>query len=226
MLLQLAEATLAAGLRLLRAAVQQEVHLLIAVPSCPKCEVYLIDAVYPDSSMRFSLMLDGRGVPVVRLVGLDGSWIKLVGNRFVEWDRLRHLHLSITVSEELYTRAELYIDGESLGWVELKSPLFLTPYWEDYDVLHNRAVTGEPQDFSFALGELVVVGAKHSPSDRANMLLYEEGRRSDAQTKLVLYEARSFARSAPGERNLKMEGGVKLVTAQEVLVSPHRLETT
>lgn len=217
MLLQLAEATLAAGLKFIRAAVQQEVHLLIGVPSRPKSEVYLVDVAYPGSLMRFSLMLDNSGTPTVRLIGLDGALMTLVGNKFLASDRLSHLHLSITVNDELHTRAELYLNGDSLGWVEQGAPLFLESLSRNYDVFHNKAITGEPQDFSFALGELIVVDAKLSPSDRAQIMVYQEQKRNDPQTKLIVYETRSFARSAPGSGDLQMEGTVKRVSAQEIL---------
>jgi hypothetical protein len=95
--------------------------------------------------------------------------------------------------------------------------LFLTPHWEGFDVFHNKAVAGEPQNFSFAVGNVSVYGRELSPLDRANMLLYQEQKRSDSQMKLILYEARSFARSAPGEMDLKIEGVVRHGTAQEIL---------
>src|SRR5215211_8645985 len=199
LLVQFAEATLFTGLKLLRAAVQQELHVVIAVPERPTQEVYLLDAAYPASPMRLSLMLDQRGTPMVRLVGLDGSWITLIANKLVTWECPHHLHLSISVTDDLHTRAELHLDGDSLGWAELDAPLFLTPEWSAFDVVHNKSTDGPPQDFSFGLAELVLVGAQHSASDRANMLLYEEGKRTDPTLKLVLYGPNSFARSAPGK---------------------------
>lgn len=221
-LLQLAEATLVAGRKLLRAAVQHELHLLLAVPSRPKSDVFLIDAAYPGSPMRMSILLDGRGTPVVRLVGIDGSWINLVGNRLVTWENVRHLHVSVSVDDDLYTRADLHLDGESLGAVILRGPLFLVPEWEDYEVFHNKSVDGELQDFSFGLCELLLFKGNLSPYDRANMLLYEERKRRDPELKLALYEPKSFARSPPGDRNLKMEGSVKHVNAAEVLPTSAR----
>jgi hypothetical protein len=217
MLVQLAEATLVVGLKLLRAATQQELHLVLVVPETPSRETYLLDAAYPGSPMRFSLMLDKRGVPIARLVGLDGSQIKVGGNRLVTWDRPHHLQLSVSVTDDLHTRLDLCLDGSSLGWAEMKAPVFITSDWLDFDVVHNKATDSPPQDFGFGLAELLQVGHNLSPSDRANMLLYEERKRCDPDLKLVFYGARSFGRAPPGKRNLTMNGTVKHVSVAELL---------
>lgn len=219
LLLQLAEATIVVAQKVLRAAIQQELHILIAVPSRPKGVVYLVDAAYPESMMRLSIMLDERATPVVQMTGIDGSYINLMGDRFISWDQMRHLHLSVSIDGFLKTHAELQLDGEIIGVATLPGPLFLSSDWGPYDVFHNKSVDGGAQDFEFALGGVVQVGAKHSPSDRANMLLYEKARCEDPQAKLILYGAESFGRSPPGEMGLKMEGNVKRVTVSDVLLS-------
>lgn len=218
MLLQFAEATLEAGVKLLRAAIEYELHMVIVIPKLPKQEVFLLDAQYPGSPMRISLMLNPLGTPVAHLVGVDGAWIKLTGNKLVAWEHPRHLHLSVSLADNIHTRAELYLDGESLGSVEMAAPLFvITEVWQDFDCFQNKSTDGPLQDFSFGLAEFVLVGGRHSASDRANMLLYEERIRKDPDLQLIFYMPNSFGRAGPGERDFKMEGAVKQVQVRDIL---------
>lgn len=217
MLLQLAEATLIAGQKFLRAVVPQELHLLIALPASPRSEVFLLDASYPESAMRLSILLNARGTPAVRLVGLDGSSISLVGSRLVTWEEPHHLQLTINITEDLTTRVELHLDGENLGHSELRSPLFLVSDWVKFDVCHNKAVDGEPQDFRCAFGEVALYASNLSPYDRASMLLYIGKRRRDPDLKLLLYEEQSFGRSPPGERDIMIQGAARQISAKDLL---------
>lgn len=78
------------------------------------------------------------------------------------------------------------------------------------------AVLKEPFVLYEGIEYLGVFGDELPPIDRAKMLLLQEQRRGDPETKVMTYHPNSFGRAAPGERDLKMQGDVKLSYAKDL----------
>lgn len=220
LLLQIGEATLAAGRQLLKSVVDFEIYALVVVPEQETGAVqevnYLFDSQYVGSGMRISLTLNSRLMPSFFVCGLQGVGARVDCDRMVNWSEPRLLHATLLIEDDLSTTLELAVDGVRVGRGNVKVPLFVFSDPLDYDSYHNRAVDGQPQRFSFAVGQVLMVGRELGPEERANMLLYVSGTRSDPDLKVISYSPEAFALSERGTKHLTMSGKTTLRMARDL----------
>lgn len=228
LLLQVGEATLAAGRKLLRSVVEFEIYALVIIPDQDPNAVqevnYLFDSRYEGSEMRISMWLNARLMPSVFVSGLQGAWIRVDSDRLIDWSKPKLLYASLTIEDNLSTTIELAVDGVRVGRSQVSFPLFVLCDPLDYDSYHNRAVDGQPQKFTFAVGQVLMIGRELGPEERANVLLYISSKRSDPELKVMCYSSESFALAKKGTKHLTMTGQVKLKLARELLTSEAKCE--
>ena len=210
LLVQIGEATLAAGRQLLRSVVEFEIYALVVLPEQAPGAIqdvnYLFDFQYEGSGMRISLLLNSRLMPSFFVSGLQGAWARVDCDRMVDWSEPRLLHGALLIEDDLSTTMELAVDGVRVGRGSVKVPLFVLSDPLDYDSYHNKAADGQPQKFSFAVAQVLMVGRELEPEERANMLLYISGERSKPDLKVISYSPGTFARAERGTKHLTMSG--------------------
>lgn len=220
-MLQLGEATLESGRRLLKSVIDLEVHSIIAVPEQPDANIgainVLFDGTYERSLMRLTLALNKRLMPVFYARGLQGATIQVEADRLVDWSRPRYLRASLLLDDDLSTVAEIAVDGQRVGRTRLNEPLFVLSDPLDYDSYHNRSVDGGPQQFSFGVGEVIMVGTDIDPASAANLLLYSLQKRADDELQVILYAPGAFAHAAKGTKKLTTSGRVTRVRARDAV---------
>lgn len=220
LLVQVGEATLAAGRQLLRSVVDFEIYALIVVPEQEPGAVrdvnYLFDSQYEGSGMRISLSLNSRLMPSFFVSGLQGVWARVDCDRMVDWSEPRLLHATLLIEDDLSTTLEIAVDGVRVGRGNIKTPLFVLSDPLDYDSYHNRAADGLPQRFSFAVGQVLMIGRELGPEDRANMLLYVSGKRSEPDLRVISYSPEAFARAERGTKHLTISGQATLKLARDL----------
>ena len=220
-LVQIGDATLAIGLRLLKSVVDFELHALVMVPDQDSDHVaavnFLIDSLYEGSAMRLSLTLNKRLMPSLFISGLQEVSARVDADRLIDWSHPRHIHASVRIDDDLSTLLELWVDGTLVGRLRVPEPLFVFSDPLDYATYYNRAVDGEPQAFSFAVGAIGMFGREVGPIDRAQLLLYVDEKRQDPELPLTLYTSGSFGRAARGTNDVDMTGTVHRVKAQDLL---------
>ena len=220
-LLQLGDATLAAGLRLLKRVVNFDLHALLVVPDQHSDHVanvnYLLDYRYEGSAMRFSLILNKRLMPSLFVSGLQGIPAQVDCDRLITWTEPRYIHGAMRIDDDLSTILELWVDGTLVGRVRVPELLFVLSDPLDYENYHNRAADGEPQLFSFALGEVALYSRELEPIERAGFLLYMNEKRQDPELPLILYTSKSFGQAPRGTKDVKMTGTVRPVKVQDLL---------
>jgi hypothetical protein len=222
-LVQVGQATLTAGRDLLKSIVDVEIHAIIVVPPQRHDQIgevnWLLDARYDGSDMRLALMLNKRLMPSFLVCGLQGVCARVDSDRLVDWSAPRHLHASASIDESLDTVLELAVDGQRVGRLRVPEPLFVLSDPLDYDLFHNRAVDGEPQQFSFGFSEVIMFGRELAPVDSANILLHCEARRKALDSQLVLYTPLSFGRAERGTKDMKMTGSVQHTKVRDALAA-------
>jgi hypothetical protein len=220
LLLQIGEATLAAGRQLLKSVVDFEIYALVVIPEQEPGAVrevnYLFDSQYEGSGMRISLSLNSRLMPSFFVSGLQGIWARVDCDRMLDWSEPRLLHATLLIEDDLSTTIELAVDGVRVGRGNVKVPLFVFSDPLDYDSYHNKAADGQPQRFSFAVGQVLMIGRELGPEERANMLLYVSGKRSDPDLKVISYSPEAFARAERGTKHLTMSGQTTLKLARDL----------
>lgn len=221
LLVQIGDATLAAGRHLLKSVVDLEIYALVVVPEQEPNAVrdvnYLFDSQYEGSSMRISLSLNSRLMPCFFVSGLQGAWARVDCDRMLDWSEPRLLHATLLIEDDLSTTIELAVDGVRVGRGNVKVPLFVLSDPLDYDSYHNRAVDGPPQRFSFAVGDVLMIGRELGPEERANMLLYVSSKRSGPDLKVISYSPEAFGRAQRGTNHLTTSGQTTLKLASELL---------
>jgi hypothetical protein len=220
LLVQIGEATLAAGRQLLRSVVDFDIYALVVVPEQEAGAVrdvnYLFDSQYEGSDMRISLSLNSRLMPSFFVSGLQGVWARVDCDRMVDWSEPRLLHATLLIEDDLSTTMELAVDGVRVGRGNIKAPLFVLSDPLDYDSYHNRAADGQPQRFSFAVGQVLMIGRDLGPEERANMLLYVSGKRSEPDLRVISYSPEAFARAERGTKHLTSSGQATLKLARDL----------
>ncbi len=220
-LVQIGDATLTAGRELLKSVVDLEIHALLCLPAQNGENLsdlsVLFDARYEASSMRLTLAVNKLFIPIFTVSGLQGVVAQVKSDRLINWSEPRYLYAALTIQNDLSTRLELVVDGEVVGRNDVKEPLFVLSDPLNYNYFHNRAVDGPPQQFSFAFGQLVMIGNDVSPLDRAKLMLFMSRKRDNPELPVVLYTPESYAQAAKGTTNLSMTGTVRHVKVSEVL---------
>jgi hypothetical protein len=191
LLVQIGEATLAAGRKLLRSVVEFEIYALVVIPEQEPNAVqavnYLFDSRYEGSEMRISMSLNARLMPSFFVSGLQGSWGRVDCDRLIDWSEPRLLNALLIIEDDLSTTIELAVDGIRVGRLSVKFPLFVLSDPLDYESYHNKAADGQPQRFTFAVGQVLMIGRELGPKERANVLLYISGKRSDPELRVICY---------------------------------------
>ena len=130
LLVQIGEATLAAGRQLLRSVVEFEIYALVVLPEQAPGAIqdvnYLFDFQYEGSGMRISLLLNSRLMPSFFVSGLQGAWARVDCDRMVDWSEPRLLHGALLIEDDLSTTMELAVDGVRVGRGERQGPLVRT----------------------------------------------------------------------------------------------------
>lgn len=210
LLIQFGEATLAAGRQLLKSVVDFEVYALVVVPEQEPNAIgdknYLFDSQYEGSAMRISLWLNSRLMPSFYVSGLQGGWARVDCDRMIDWSEPRLLHATLLIEDDLSTTLELAIDGVRVGCTNVRVPLFVLSDPLDYDSYHNKSVDGDPQKFSFAVNQVLMIGRELGPEERANMLLYVSAKRSESDLRVLKYNPGVFARAERGSKHLIISG--------------------
>ncbi len=201
LIVQIGQATLDAGRALIKAMVDFEVYALVVIPEQNRDSLgeinYLFDSLYEGSTMRYSIWLDSRLMPSFFVSSLQGSWLRVDSDRMIDWSEPRLIHTSV-------------------GRGNIKMPLFVLSDPLDYDVYHNKSAGGQPQDFSFAVGQFAMFGRELGPEERANMLLYLSGKCKDPELKVIWYAAGAFGRANRGTKDLKLNGKATHKLAREL----------
>ena len=106
LLLQLGDATLATGLRLLKSVVDFDLHALVD-PGQDSGHVsnvnYLLDFRYEGSAMRLSLTLNKRLMPSLCVSGLQGMAARVDCDRLITWTEPRYIHAAMRIDDDLST---------------------------------------------------------------------------------------------------------------------------
>ncbi len=219
-IVQIGQATLDAGRALIKAMVDFEVYALVVIPEQNRDSLgeinYLFDSLYEGSTMRYSIWLDSRLMPSFFVSSLQGSWLRVDSDRMIDWSEPRLIHTSLSIEDDLSTTLELVVDGVRVGRSNIKMPLFVLSDPLDYDVYHNKSAGGQPQDFSFAVGQFAMFGRELGPEERANMLLYLSGKCKDPELKVIWYAAGAFGRANRGTKDLKLNGKATHKLAREL----------
>jgi len=116
----------------------------------------------------------------------------------------------------LSTTIELAVDGVKVGRSQIRFPVFVLSDPLDYESYHNRAADGQPQEFTFAVGQVLMIGRELGPEERANVLLYISSKRSDPELKVMCYSPEAFAHAKRGTKHLNMTGQVSLKFAKDL----------
>lgn len=210
LLIQIGDAVLAAGRNLLRRVVELEVYALVAIPVQAEGAVkeinYLFDSRYEGSEMRIRISLNSNLIPSFFVAGLQGAWARVDCDRLIDWSEPRLIHATLVIEDDLSTTLKMAVDGVRVGRTNVRMPLFVLSDPLDYTMYHNRGVDQPPQDFTFGVGEVVMIGRELGPDERANMLLYMGRKRADPGLKVLAYSPQAFGLAEKGTKDFTITG--------------------
>jgi hypothetical protein len=204
---QLGEAVVELGHKVLQAISDQEIHMLVGVPRLPKEVAHIVDVAHPAARMRTILYLTELGALGLLLQGMNRESIRVHTTALIDWSDIRHICYSVTIDESLNTHVWLYVDGEVAGHVQADFPILSTADWQHFDVLYNRKhEQTEGQPFEFFWANMLVYAKTLSVIDRAKLLVYNDEQRAD-EGRGLLFPSGAYGRSPPGGSDISVEGG-------------------
>ena len=220
-LVQLGQATLLAGARLLRTLSNHDSYTIIGledrpIPTDHKTS-YIFDSKSPHSPMRISLSLDNRLAPKAMITSIHGQSLQLRSDRLIEWGRTHCIHLSVHMEMDMQTKATLSVDGEIVASAIHPEPIWVITDAVNFETFWNKAHDAEGQDFSFALCRHLVFSREMSELEYANMLLFTEEATSEIDSKVSLFHPNSHGHAPMGSTDLRMSGKVTATTISEWL---------
>jgi hypothetical protein len=204
-LLQIAEVTYRLGVKLLKSQADFEVHTLLYLPHQElKQPAYIIDNVYPDTSMRvFCRAEPGMkfSFGVTSIQGLSA----IVGiNRLIDWTIPHHFTLSLVIENDLSTKLAIALDGETVAKLSPPHPLFVASDPLQYKSYQNRSHEDSQAGLDLALIEMAMFGKKLPVNERAQMFLYFENQRMKEDLRCVYFKKGQYGIAPPGTNDMQM----------------------
>lgn len=213
LLTQLGEAALLAGRTLLKRIVDLEFHSLVAIPrQVPQKPVYLFDAQCPGTPMRLSFRLNSALVPTFVAFGLQGLGVAVEADRLIDWREPRHLEGSVLIEDDLTTLVSLYVDGERVAHARHPEALLTMSDPADYEMLQNKAVDSDPQDFSMGVAEIVLLSTEADREQAAQLQVYLAEKRRAPALAVTHYGPFGFAHKPLGSSEWKITQPATLST--------------
>lgn len=208
-LMQIGQAVYAVGVDSVRRLTNFDAFFDVGVVDVGSRAV-LLDALYPGSLMRLSVIVTDKRILEVRAAGIGGAVVGARLERVVDWSQPHVIHVSLRHDDSLQARLDVALDDGSIAASGLSQvPIFLSSALEQYDVCVNRLADGELGDSSIALAQWALLGFA-SDLDVARGFARFAHTSEPVERKTVHYHQESFGRAAPGARDLRNEGRVIL----------------
>ena len=174
-LIQIAEITYHLGLKLLRSLVEFEIHLLTFIPQQELSQTgYVFDNKYPDSHMRVFFCLDPGMRPKFGVTGIQGL-TSIVGiNRMIHWKKPHHFILTLTINDRLCTKLKILLDGENVGKLTVRYPLFVVNNPLNYMSYYNRSYDNESAGLNVGFVEMIMFKKDLPPTEWAKLFSHFE----------------------------------------------------
>jgi hypothetical protein len=218
---QIGEAVAILGQRLLAKLIDQELHFVMQLTELPKSDMHIMDALHGPTGIRTVFFVTERGGAAIIFVGMNNERIWVREDWKINWNRIRHIHIGLSVNDDLHTTIEIFIDGKRIFHRKWDFCLITMCPQDDFDVIYNKKhEEGAAQSFEFFLSGMMFYSAELSPYERARNLLYLDRVRSDPDGNGMLVPAGTYMRSEPGNHDLVFEGDVRFVNFRDLKPGP------
>jgi hypothetical protein len=215
-LVQVAQATLEAGVRFIQAITNFDLHLSmvfeggqVSVPTC------LFRLKYPNLPMQISCHALQFMVRA-HATSLDGKNIEL-SSSFVDWSSPHLVSVNWRTQDDLSCSLSLRVDGELVGRSDIMLPLFISNAIQDYELLIHRSSTDEQIGTPLGLTEMMIFGDQRSALEAARTLTHLMDGVSDLSRKCVYYGTDGYGIAESGKADIQHKGNVTMQTMEKVL---------
>jgi hypothetical protein len=215
-LVQVAQATLDAGVRFIQAITNFDVHMSVVFEggqvTAPTC---LFSLKYPNLPMQASCIAEQSALRA-NLTSLDGKSIELK-SIVVDWTSPHLVTVAWKTQDDLSCSLSVNVDGERVGRVTTMLPLFVSNAITDYELTLHRS--GADGSIGTPLGviEVMIYANQRSPVDSAQTLMHLMNRASELSGECVYYGSDGYGVREPGKTDVQNSGNVTLQTTEKVL---------
>jgi hypothetical protein len=221
MFVQIGEAIFSITQRMLASLINQELHLLLQMTELPSESMHILDALHKPADIRTTILVTPTSGLGFVFQGMNGDFIQIIENWNVVWNRIRHVHVSLSIDIEMLTVVEIYIDGELKFFRRFDICLITMCPDDGFDTLYNKKhFEDEPQKFEWFLALQMYYGTKLSAYKRAHTLLYIDQHRSDPEGSGMLIPSGTYIRSEPGNHDQAIEGRVEFIKFRDLKPGP------
>lgn len=204
-LLQIAEVTFRLGVKLLKSQADFEIHTLLYLPHQElKQPAYIIDNVYPDSSMRIFCRAEPGMKFSFGVTSIQGLGAIVGINRLIDWSVPHHFTLSLVIENDLSTKLAIALDGETVAKLSPPYPLFVASDLFQYESYQNRSHEDPQAGLDLAFIEMAMFGKKLPVKERAQMFLYFENQRMKEDLRCMYFTKGQYGFAPPGTNDMQM----------------------
>jgi hypothetical protein len=215
-LVQVAQATLDAGVRFIQAVTNFDVHMSVVFEGGQvTAPTWLFSLKYPNLPMQVSCIAEQSALNA-NLTSLHGKSIDLKSG-VVNWTSPHLVTVAWQTQDDLSCSLSVNVDGEQLGRVNTMLPLFVSNAITDYKLtLHRSQVDGS---IGTPLGVIKIMTFvdQRSPVDSARTLTHLMDRASELSGKCVYYGADGYGVREPGKADIQNSGNVTFQTIEKML---------
>jgi hypothetical protein len=215
-LIQVAQATLDAGVRFIQAITNFDVHMSVvfeggqvADPTC------LFSLKYPDVPMQVSCTAEQSAL-LARLTSIDNKSVQLRSS-VVEWTLPHLVTVAWRTQDDLSCSLSVAIDGEQVGRADVALPLFVSNAISDYEFSLHRSSSDESVGTALGVIEVMAFADQRSPLDSARTLTHLIDHASELSGKCVHYGSDGYSVRESGKTDLHNSGNVTVQTIEKVL---------
>lgn len=157
--------------------------------------------------MRIFFRLDPRMSPHFGITDIHGFSATVAVSRLVEWNKTHYFLLTVSINDRLFTKLNIFIDGEEMGKAVVEHPLFVVNDPLHYMCYTNRSKDDEAAGLSVGFIEMAMYNKELSLKGRAEVLLHFEGIFLRKERNCRYFRKGQYGYSAPGTKDMELING-------------------
>jgi hypothetical protein len=215
-LIQIAQATLNAGIRFIQSITNFDIHLALVFKGGQVAgPTWVFCFKYPNLPMEISCLATQFAVRA-QVTSLDGKSVAL-NSSLVEWNSPRLISVTWQTQDDLSCSLLVHVDGQLVGRSDTPLALFVSNALEDYEETFHRSCAGEQIGSPLGMIEVMAFGGPRSEIDSARTLVHMMDSVSNLSGRCVYYESDGYGVAESGKRDIQMRGNVTAQTVENVL---------
>ena len=211
--IQLVELAKELGLNTIKKITDFEILLNLFIPETnSKKQEFLLDFAIPNSNNRISIFINQSKFHVQMIDCLGRTFIHRI-NEIIPLSKFYLIDFSHRLTNDFKSEIKLFFNEIELLSIVLDEPLLMLNELVSYERYFNRSQEKTNENFQFGLSDVLMFGEKLNHLERLRAYSHLT---NTEPTQVMYFENESFGYIKAGEKDMKMEGKVKIVKVEDL----------